>query len=145
MATTPEYFDDPHTCPWCLHTEPNAFLLQNNHWVKTARGSDFDWCETHGLCIAMDLTRNHVLYYARRITDPSYGGELCACSSSRHAPRVECARAGLERCLRRVRQVWPLPRQHWISEYEALVTPRTVPEHHQVPASEELMLFGGAA
>ncbi len=145
MDTSPEHFDDPHACPWCGAVEPNAFLLQNNHWVETPRGSGFDWCNEHGLCIAMDLTRNHVLYYARRLTDPTYGGELCACSSARHKPSADCARDGLTRAIARIEEVWPLPRRAWVEAYRALATPKAAPEHHRVPASEELTLFGGAA
>lgn len=140
----PEYFDDPHTCPWCGQTEPNAFLLQNNHWVKTPRGSGFDWCREHGLCVAMDLTRNHVTYYVRMLTDPDYQRGHCACWKHR-TWKPECARAELRRCIARVEQVWPLPRRAWVEDYRHLSLELVAPVHHAVPDSEEQSLFGGAA
>ena len=133
------------TCPWCGQTEVNEWLLGANHWVKPAGHLGFDWCQAHGMCIAMELTRNHVLYAARLIADPTaIDPEVGCCHRHRRVDR-DCLRDQLRRYLARARQVWPIPRQHWIGEYDALLAAPTVPEHHHVPESEQADLFGEAS
>jgi hypothetical protein len=132
--------DEPRTCPWCGTVEATAWLLNNNHWVKPQGHTGYDWCEAHGMCIATDLTRNHVLYYARVLTDPSYQRGRCACYEHR-AWQADCARAALERCIARAEEVWPLPRRAWIEEYCMLATPLDAPEHAPVAESEAVALW----
>ena len=50
-------------CPWCGGEEPSEWLLRNNHWVRLP-GDDtgYDWCAERGMCLAMNLTQNHVTH-----------------------------------------------------------------------------------
>jgi hypothetical protein len=58
------------TCPFCGAVEPNEFLLANNHWLKRPEENPlYDWCESHGMCIAQNLTTNHIGYYAKGLRD----------------------------------------------------------------------------
>lgn len=58
------------TCPFCGATEPNEMLLANNHWLKRPEEEAFyDWVEVHGMCIAQQLTTNHIGYYAKALRD----------------------------------------------------------------------------
>ena len=59
---------NPQTCPACGRTEPSGYLLRNNHgFDQDGRGPSIapDGSE----CIAMYLTRNHVLWAASRGRD----------------------------------------------------------------------------
>lgn len=58
----------PQTCPACGVTEPNGFLLTNNHGARldpetlTVQGIP----RPDGLCTAQWLVRNHITYSAQR-------------------------------------------------------------------------------
>ena len=47
----------PQACPHCGTVEPNAFLLQNNHFPNPRYGVQ--------MCIAQTLTVSHIAYAAR--------------------------------------------------------------------------------
>lgn len=51
------------TCPYCGEEEANAWLLSNNHWVPS------QFVAERGICVAMDLTRNHVVHDVRRLAE----------------------------------------------------------------------------
>ena len=62
----------PHTCPYCGVTEPNAFLLSNNHGIDTP-GTDTISGYPKGehpnfgpYCMAQYLIRNHLILAATR-------------------------------------------------------------------------------
>lgn len=52
------------TCPWCGKTEPNEWLLNNNHWLKLGPLPrwEYDWCRAHDMCIGQSLVLNHLRY-----------------------------------------------------------------------------------
>ena len=80
--------DPERTCPYCGSEEPNAWLLRNNHWVPSP------FVECFGICIAMDLTRNHVRHDARQLAE-AQEKDLDRC------------RISLARSVARAREVWP--------------------------------------
>lgn len=138
-------FDDPHTCPWCGRTEANAFLLQNNHWVKPEGHAGYDWCKDHGMCIAMDLTRNHVLYYARLLTDPTYSRpSYCQFHERTHPWKADCSRAMLREEIKDVERVWPPDRLDWLDEYRILARDLEAPAHQAGQFGDQLDLLAGA-
>jgi len=114
------------TCPYCGKSEPNEFLLDNNHWV----GSPF--VHREAVCISMDLTRRHVTHYVKIIGQRRL---LVASVAPKERPQMEKelrqAEEGLERTLTRARVVWPADRQDWIDEKLAELEEST----------EELTLF----
>lgn len=55
--------DPDRTCPYCGHEEPNDFLLTINH------APDSDLAAPAGICIAMELTRFHVMRDVQRVLD----------------------------------------------------------------------------
>lgn len=114
------------TCPWCGQTEPSDWLLRNNHWVRLPGETGYNWCEANDMCIAMSLTRSHVESYARR----GSGDDRLAC---------------LERAIERAEQLWAKKGTDWLEPYRRLLRPITAPEHHTVPESVDVDLFGGAA
>lgn len=50
----------PRSCLWCRDVEPNAWLLNNNHGEMGIH---------RGHCAAQYLTRNHVRYHVKRLTE----------------------------------------------------------------------------
>ena len=61
----------PHTCPRCGITEPNVFLLSNNHGITlgtdTISGYPKGEHPTFGpYCMAQYLIRNHLIFAAQR-------------------------------------------------------------------------------
>lgn len=121
----------PFTCPWCHFEEPTFWALQHNHWVNTP------FTEIHGLCIAMDLTRNHVIYGARQVSTTD---AKTSCSDHRRCP-PGCALDGLLAAVARARAVWPPERLDWLPdallsegvplEFIPWITRNTDKEHHQ--------------
>lgn len=94
----------PFICRWCHREERTAWALSNNHW--TPGRADH--------CIAMDLTRNHVIYFAR-ILAGTHTPPGCFSASCRHrSPAEACVREQLERTIRRVVEVWPADRLDWL-------------------------------
>lgn len=76
---------EPNQCPWCRKVEPSESLLQTNHWPVSALSLE------ERACIAMNLTRNHLIYDLQEGRDP----------------RMSEARA---------RDVWPVGQHEWIDE-----------------------------
>lgn len=141
---TPEYYDDPHTCPWCGTVEPNAFLLQNNHWVKPPGHTGYDWCEAHSMCIAMALTRDHVSYHTARLGHP-----ILPRNSQPDRPTTKRGREGaiaeLHHSIARAEVLWAdRTDTDWLDAARRvldLVDPAPPTTHAALPASEDAALF----
>ncbi len=105
------FFGDPErTCPYCGREEPNEFLLANNHAHESTRA------KRSGSCVAMDLTRNHLLHDlqqlrgARARLADTKGDE----KAGEAANRVFAAEAALRRSVAHASAVWP--DVAWITE-----------------------------
>ena len=99
------------TCPYCGADEGRASMLANNHGPDSARS------KRTGMCMAMDLTRSHVIYDARQLvkarsaaTDSSLKGR------ARKAAGRDLAQATtrLEVSIARAHEVWPNPT--WLAD-----------------------------
>ncbi len=55
--------DETVHCIWCRRPEANTYLLESNHWGRSYR------VQTTGICIAQELTRNHVAYSVDQLGD----------------------------------------------------------------------------
>ncbi len=95
----------PYICPFCGGEEATHWLLGNNHWHESVRSID------SGECIAMELTRNHVVSRARCVT--TEGGWIKCCYQHRTFNR-DCAIDGLRRDIARARTAWPADRFTWV-------------------------------
>ncbi len=96
--------DPGRTCRHCGLEEPNEYLLQINH------GNDSATAERDGICIAMGLTRTHVLNDIQRVLDSR---SKIATLRLRGQP-TKAADGGLNRAqtalklsIARARDVWP--------------------------------------
>ena len=111
--------DPDRTCPYCGYEEPNDLLLRNNH------GHDSALTASQGICIAMDLTRNHVLHDLQQVLDARAVVATARLQgrSTKPADRsLQQAQGALNRSIARVRDVWPDPA--WLTD---ALTPLTDP------------------
>lgn len=103
--------DPDRTCPYCGYEEPYEFLLKNNH------AHDSAFADRAGICIAMDLTRNHVVYDVQKVLD---GRVEVATTRLQARPtkaadrNLSQAEATLKRSVARARDVWPDPA--WLTD-----------------------------
>ena len=79
-AAAQRLHDQPATCPCCGTTEPNAWLLRNNHGVDVETGGigGFPSREHHiygALCLAQSLVTSHLTYAAREGQDERLAAE----------------------------------------------------------------------
>lgn len=90
------------TCPYCGAEEASDWLLSNNHGVPS------DFATERGICVAMDLTRNHVVYDVRRLSEArAEAAQDLQGRARRVANReLEEASAALRRSITRAREVW---------------------------------------
>lgn len=99
------------TCPYCGFEEPNELLLTQNH------AHDSELARREGICIAMDLTRNHVYYYVQRVLDARHEvatARLQGKPTKGADRKLKGDEDNLRRCVRRVHEVWPNPT--WLRE-----------------------------
>lgn len=90
------------TCPYCGAEEANAWLLSNNHWVPS------QFVAERGICVAMDLTRNHVVHDVRRLAEARVEAAQQIQGRARKVAvrELEQATAALNRSVIRAREVW---------------------------------------
>jgi hypothetical protein len=108
----PSLFDSPPSphaedesvriCSCCGAEEVSGWLLRNNHGPADYRAG--------GVCMAMNLTRNHVVYYGREVA------RIRQVEPRTKTVAAELARAeeGLADSIARVRTVWP--DTSWLSD-----------------------------
>jgi hypothetical protein len=83
-------------CPFCGTVEPNDLLLDQNHWLKRPDENYlYDWSTQHGMCIAQNLTTNHIAYYAKALKNRD-----AAATSTRKFDEAKCRRLLVEVCER---------------------------------------------
>ena len=103
--------DPDRTCPYCGLEEPNDFLLRNNH------AHDSAFATREGICVAMDLTRNHVLHDVQRVLDSRVEvatAQLHGKSTKVANRHLSQAEGILKRSVARARDAWPDPT--WLTE-----------------------------
>ena len=103
--------DPDRTCPYCGFEEPNDFLLRNNH------AHDSAFATREGICVAMDLTRNHVFYDVQQVLNARTAvaaAELQGQPTKAADRHLRQAEARLTGTVARVREVWPDPT--WLTE-----------------------------
>lgn len=99
------------TCPYCGFEEPNELLLRTNHAHESALA------QRKGVCIAMDLTRNHVLHDIQQLLDARAQvatAQLQGRSTNTADRRLQQAQAALSRSVARARDVWTDPT--WLTD-----------------------------
>lgn len=101
-ATQQQFDRTPQTCPCCGKAEPSGTLLENNHGIH-ADGSGPSFEADGSVCVAMWLTRNHVVWAASTGRDDN--------------------RSHLPKMLARAREVWHLH----LDELHASLVARGVP------------------
>lgn len=118
------------SCVFCRETSPNDYLFGTNHWPIP--GED--------ICIAMRLTRSHVIYATKRLEDAT-------------PARLDDARQQLIQDRYRASQLWshrPPSELHFLGDALRLLMKLdrimgAPAETHEVVAEAEETLFGGAA
>lgn len=121
MSVLPAVESGPVSCAWCRAEEPGLWLLRQNHWTGS------HWQTIHaGLCIALDLRRNH-LWYALR-----YHGDDLALLRKQYAESWDIWRHHPD----------PDPIFEQARDRIALLERLSVaPEHAEVAESEEVSLW----
>lgn len=125
----------PSSCRWCRES-------QNRHGTgRTARFDDtsYDWNLEHGMCIAQDLTKNHVNYFTARLGYPILprASEVGSPASKRDRSREI---GELSRSIDRAAQIWVHRHDNgWLDDARhvlSLVDPQA-PDHHRVQVADD--------
>lgn len=116
--------DPDRTCPHCGEEAPNELLLRTNH------AQDGGLTGREGICLAMDLTRGHVLDAIQQVLDAraEVASRQLQARPVRAAERALVRAEGtLRRSVAHAREVWPDP--GWLIEVlTPLADPADPPE-----------------
>lgn len=108
------------SCLYCRQTEVSAWLLSNNHGTGApSTETGYSWPIANGMCVAMSLTRNHCVSYARhRNLD------------------------ALADAVERAEVLWANADASWLDEFRRRLARVAPPAHATVALSEQDDLFG---